>query len=125
MLRTTGEAVDHDGHHAAQGAVDERWVAEALDLPFFSAPPPKSLDRNAFAGLVLAATSVTNGAATLTALTAAALARIVALLPKRPQRWIVAGGGANNPTMMRMLADRLAPAQVQTATSLGWKGDAA
>jgi anhydro-N-acetylmuramic acid kinase len=36
----------------------------------------------------------------------------------------VAGGGARNPTLMRMLAERLAPATVETAGALGWSADA-
>jgi anhydro-N-acetylmuramic acid kinase len=60
----------------------------------------------------------------LTALTVAAIARIVPLLPKVPQSWVVAGGGARNLTMMRMLRERLAPATVQAADTLGWSGDA-
>ena len=42
-----------------------------------------------------------DGAATLTAFTAAAIARIVPLLPKAPKSWIVAGGGARNLTMLQ------------------------
>lgn len=124
MLKATGEAVDRDGHTAANGTVNERWIAEAVENPFFAAPPPKSLDRNAFAALTLPDTSVSDGAATLTALTATALAKIVPLLPRAPKRWFVAGGGANNPTMMRMLAERVAPATAATAASIGWQGDA-
>jgi anhydro-N-acetylmuramic acid kinase len=59
----------------------------------------------------------------LTALTAAAIARIVPLLPKAPASWIVAGGGARNHTMMRMLRERLAPATVEAAEALGWASD--
>jgi len=59
----------------------------------------------------------------LTALTAAAVARIVPHLPRAPASWIVAGGGARNPTLMRMLAERLAPAQVETAHAVGWSID--
>ena len=36
-------------------------------------------------------------------------------LPEPPRAWIVAGGGARNRTLMRMLAERLAPATVETA----------
>lgn len=32
--------------------------------------------------------------------------------------------GARNPTLMRMLAERLAPARVQTADDAGWSIDA-
>jgi anhydro-N-acetylmuramic acid kinase len=65
-----------------------------------------------------------DGAATLTLFTAAAIARIVPLLPKPPKYWVIAGGGARNRTMMQMLRERLAPATVQAADGLGWASDA-
>jgi 1,6-anhydro-N-acetylmuramate kinase len=71
----------------------------------------------------LPAGAVADGAATLTALTAAAVARIVAHLSRAPASWIVAGGGARNPTLMRMLAERLAPASVESAHAVGWSID--
>jgi anhydro-N-acetylmuramic acid kinase len=94
-------------------------VARALEHPFFAMPPPKSLDRNDFASLALREMRPADGAATLTAFTAAAIARIVPLLPKMPLSWIVVGGGARNLTMMRMLRERLAPATVETGDALG------
>jgi anhydro-N-acetylmuramic acid kinase len=57
-------------------------------------------------------------------LTAASVARVVAQLPRAPQSWIVAGGGARNPTVMRMLSECLAPATVETANEVGWSADA-
>jgi anhydro-N-acetylmuramic acid kinase len=124
MFRTTGQSFDCEGRMAAEGTVDEVWVARALELPFFALPPPKSLDRNDFAKLKLGAVAPADGAATLTAFTAAALARIVPLLPKAPQSWIICGGGARNLTMMRMLREKLAPAVVEAADAVGWSGDA-
>jgi anhydro-N-acetylmuramic acid kinase len=44
--------------------------------------------------------------------------------PKSPRSWIVAGGGARNHTMIRMLRERLQPASVEAADSLGWSSDA-
>src|SRR5262249_32663465 len=83
---------------------------------------PKSLDRNAFAfaNIGLPDFSVADGAATLSALTAASVARVVPHLPAPPKTWIVAGGGARNPTVMRMLAERLAPATLQRDNDVGW-----
>jgi anhydro-N-acetylmuramic acid kinase len=124
MLRATGEAVDRNGRIAAQGRVDEAWIARALRLPFFSRPPPKSLDRNDFAALTVEGMNVADAAATLTAFTATSIARIVEVLPQPPRRWIVVGGGARNPTLMRMLAARLAPASVLRGDDYGWAGDA-
>jgi anhydro-N-acetylmuramic acid kinase len=124
MLRMTGQRIDCEGRMAAQGTVDQAWVDKGLQHPFFALPPPKSLDRNDFASMILREVSVADGAATLTAFTAAAIARIVPLLPKVPKSWIVAGGGARNLTMVRMLRERLAPATVEAADALGWSGDA-
>jgi anhydro-N-acetylmuramic acid kinase len=124
MFRNTGQPFDCEGRLAAQGIVDEAWVARGLQQPFFAAPPPKSLDRNDFAGLVLGDMAPADGAATLTAFTASAIASIVPLLPNPPHGWVVTGGGARNLTMLRMLRERLAPATVEAAGALGWSADA-
>jgi anhydro-N-acetylmuramic acid kinase len=124
MFRTLGQRFDCDGRFAAQGAADEEWVTGALEHGFFALPPPKSLDRNDFASLALPVMPPADGAATLTAFTAAAIARIIPLLPKPPRSWIVAGGGARNFTMLRMLRERLQPATVEAADALGWSADA-
>jgi anhydro-N-acetylmuramic acid kinase len=65
-----------------------------------------------------------DGAATLTAITAASIARVVPVLPRPPAGWIVAGGGARNPTLMRMLQAHLAPVAIETADTVGWSADA-
>lgn len=129
MRGRNGAARDEDGNAAARGRVDEAAVARLLAHPFFAQPCPKSLDRNDFREWVaahagLAEKSIEDGAATLTTLTAASVARIVAVLPRPPKSWIVAGGGARNPTLLRMLAERLAPASVETADQVGWSADA-
>jgi anhydro-N-acetylmuramic acid kinase len=124
MLRTMGQPFDCEGRMAAQGAIDVAWVMRALQDPFFALPPPKSLDRNDFASLKLPAMTAADGAATLTAFTVEAIARIAPLLPKQPRSWIVAGGGARNLTMLRMLRERLDPAIVEAADALGWSADA-
>lgn len=126
MRMRTGCPYDDNGDVAATGRVDEDFIARMLAHPFFAAPPPKSLDRNDFAlaNVRLPALSVADGAATLAALTASAVARVAAHLPKPPRTWIAAGGGARNRTLMRMLAERLAPATVETANAVGWSADA-
>src|ERR1700692_2821950 len=124
MLRTMSQPFDCEGRTAAQGAVDVAWVVRALQHPFFAKPPPKSLDRNDFASLKLGEIPPADGAATLTAFSAEAIARIVPHLPKEPRSWIVAGGGARNLTLLRMLRERLSPATVEAADALGWSADA-
>ncbi len=124
MLRRTAVAVDRDGQTAAKGRADQDWITQALSRPFFNAPPPKSLDRNDFAALTIDGMSTEDGAATLTAFTAASIAKIVSMLPQVPASWIVVGGGASNPTLTRMLGERLTPAVVARGSDLGWSGDA-
>jgi anhydro-N-acetylmuramic acid kinase len=125
----TGQPQDDEGRAAAAGAIDEAAVARVLAHPFFARRPPKSLDRNAFRHWVteegaLAGKSIADGAATITAVTAASVAHAITVLPRPPATWIVAGGGTRNPTLMQMLAARLAPAVLETASAVGWSADA-
>ena len=115
--RHTGEPMDRDGRLAAQGRVDEGVLERLLDSPYFAAPPPKSLDRQSFSCAPVEALSPADGAATLAAFTAAAVAR--APLPEPPRRWIVSGGGRRNPVLMAALPGPAAPAEAS-----GWNGDA-
>jgi anhydro-N-acetylmuramic acid kinase len=125
----TGQAQDDEGSAAGAGKVDHAALNRLLAHPFFAKPPPKSLDRNEFLHWLaqeggFAGKSTEDGAATITALTAAAVALSTKLLPERPQSWIAAGGGTRNPTLMRMLREQLAPAHVDTAGDVGWSADA-
>ena len=129
VRQRTGQPRDDEGRSAAAGKADTAAVARILTHPFFARPAPKSLDRNAFRQWVaeeggLSAKSTEDGAATLTAVTAAAVAQGVAILPRPPLSWIAAGGGTRNPTLMRMLAESLAPAKVDSAGDIGWSADA-
>jgi anhydro-N-acetylmuramic acid kinase len=126
MRARLGRPFDDGGATAAQGRVDEAFVTRVLAHPFFDQRPPKSLDRNAFAFAdgALPDFSIADGAATLAALTARAVARVVPWLPRAPKTWIVAGGGTRNRTIMRMLERLLAPARLEIADAVGWSSDA-
>ena len=126
MRARTGAPYDNHGDVAATGKPDKKFIAGVLNNPFFDRKPPKSLDRNefAFANIGLPNFSVPDGAATLSLLTVEAVARVVPHLPAVPKAWIVAGGGARNKTLMKMLAAKLAPASVETADEAGWSADA-
>jgi len=126
MRARTGARYDDNGDVAATGEPDYEFIANVLDDPFFDLDPPKSLDRNAFAfsNIGLPDFSVPDGAATLSALTVEAVGLVVPHLPAAPKTWIVAGGGARNRTLMKLLAQRLAPATVETADEAGWSADA-
>jgi|SRR5579862_364053 len=122
----TGRPLDTDGKMAKAGTVRENMIERLMEHPFFAAPPPKSLDRNDFRGWVgdrLDGIGNEDGAATLTALTAASVARVLPHLPRAPATWIVGGGGARNPTLMTMLQARLSPARIEPAHAAGWSAD--
>jgi len=121
-LKHTGEAVDRDGKLARAGEVNETVLAFMLDHPVFLKPPPKSLDRFDFPMAVVQGLSAADGAATLTAFTAAAIARANEHLPEPPRAWIICGGGRHNPVLMEELRARLS-GKVMTAEDAGWRGD--
>ncbi|HEX8486140.1 anhydro-N-acetylmuramic acid kinase [Sphingomonas sp.] len=119
----TGARFDAGGALAASGTIDETVLSAMLDHPWFDAAPPKSLDRSDFTIQPARGLSAADGAATLTAFTAATVATALDHLPARPRRLIVAGGGRHNPTLLAMIAARtgLTP---EPSDSLGWNGDA-
>ncbi len=119
----TGEAFDRDGALGLAGTVDAALLDRLLAHPFFARPAPKSLDRLDFAGVLrgINALSPADGAATLAAFTAGAVA--ATRLPAPPLRWLVCGGGRHNPALMRALRAALA-APVDPVDAVGWNGDA-
>jgi anhydro-N-acetylmuramic acid kinase len=122
LNRHTGAALDRDGAAAAAGTVDEAVVRQALSHPYFSRPLPKSLDRNDFPAGMVDGMSLEDGAATLTAVTVAAIAAGRNALPEAPGRWLVCGGGRLNPVMMAGL-QRTLQVPVDPVESVGWRGD--
>lgn len=119
----TGAPFDDNGALAAAGQVDEPALAALLDNPYFDQAPPKSLDRDAFDATPVAALSLEDGCATLTAFTAATVRRALDHLPRTPARVLATGGGRHNPTLMRRLADSL-ERPVAPVEEVGWNGDA-
>ncbi|MDX6805412.1 anhydro-N-acetylmuramic acid kinase [Terrihabitans rhizophilus] len=128
MLARTGQVCDENGAAAAAGRVDEAVLARLMSHEFFRMGPPKSLDRNEFRAFAADVApwqtiALEDGAATMSAFTAAGVASVVPYLPKTPDSWIVCGGGAHNATLIRMLRERLAPARVETGAEIGWSVD--
>ncbi|SDG88232.1 anhydro-N-acetylmuramic acid kinase [Roseospirillum parvum] len=119
----TGQPCDRDGALARAGRVEGAVLGALMDHPYFARPWPKSLDRNAFSLAPLAGMELADGAATLAAFTAQAVARAVLLLPQAPRRWLITGGGRHNPALMAELAARLA-VPVEPVEVVGWDGDA-
>ncbi|MBK3405807.1 anhydro-N-acetylmuramic acid kinase [Methylorubrum populi] len=122
MKERTGRDFDEDGATAARGRVDEELLENLLGHPLILRAPPKSLDRNWFSHRLAGYLTVEDGAATLTAFAAHAVARSLAFASERPTRWIVGGGGARNRTLMAML-ERLLEAEVMNADAIGWSSD--
>ena len=125
MRKRQGVEMDFDGLFAAKGTPNEKIIANLLKDDFFSKKPPKSLDRDYFFYALnnVDGLSVYDGAATLTAFTAAAIADGVKnYLPVKPLKWIVYGGGANNPSMIRYLRNYL-QAPVENSNQIGWNGN--
>lgn len=123
-MQVQGDAsYDAGGACAARGQVDEARLAAMMADPWFDLAPPKSIDREQFSIAAVQGLSLEDGAATLTAFTAAAVARAVEHLPQRPRQIHVAGGGRHNDTLMSMLAARTG-AEVLSVDRLGWDGDA-
>ena len=114
---------DADGALARAGRVDEAVLAALMAHPWFTRPAPKSLDRYDFGLEPVAHLSAPDGAATLTAFTAEAVA-----LALRAARWggaavIVAGGGRRNGALLSELSLRTRRPML-TAEAVGWRGDA-
>jgi anhydro-N-acetylmuramic acid kinase len=115
--------MDRDGALALSGSVDESRLSELLKHPYLTTPWPKSLDRFSFSASMADGLDLATGAATLTAFTASAVGKALDLLPQRPRRLIVCGGGRRNPALMKMLTQR-ARVEAVNADAVGWRGDA-
>jgi anhydro-N-acetylmuramic acid kinase len=118
-----GVPYDDGGQIAAKGTVDEGALATLLDSSYFRQSGPKSLDRNAFSMDPVSDFPPADGAATLAAFTAAAVAIEAQRLPSTPRQWVVVGGGRLNEYLLAQLRRRLA-APVRVAEDLDWRGDA-
>lgn len=114
---------DADGRLASQGKVDEARLARLLDHPYFAQAYPKSLDRNSFTASMAEGLTLEDGAATLTAFSAAAVGKGLDLLPLRPKSVILCGGGRKNPAFVEEIRRR-ARVEPVMSENMGWRGDA-
>ena len=123
VRRHTGAAADIGGALAAAGRASVEHVARFLERPFFARTPPKSLDRDDFRDAMPDGLSAKDGAATLTEMTAAAVAAARRHFPAPAREWLVCGGGRHNPALTAALARRLG-APARPVEAVGWNGDA-
>ena len=119
--QTAGQPFDRGGRIALQGTVHQSLVEEALALPFFSFPLPRSADRFDFGSIDVSELTQADGAATLCAITAQAVYRCFRQLPEMPRDVWISGGGVHHPLLMQLLS-RLLP-KAQSIEQLGLRPD--
>ncbi len=105
VARHTDQAFDEDGTLALAGTIHQNVIDSAFDnIPFFRKPFPKSADRFDFDLVDVSYLSLEDGAASLCALTVAAVVEVVQCLPSKVDHCWVSGGGSHHPLMMELLA---------------------
>ena len=110
MNQKYGLEMDFEGLEAARGKPDEKVIEKLLRDDFFTKTPPKSLDAGYFDYALddVKGLALQDAVATLTAFSAYSLAQSVNDFAfTKPQKWIVCGGGANNPTLCRYIRESL------------------
>ena len=122
--------VDRDGRRAAAGRIQDAVLNRWLQEPYLHQPPPKSTGRELFGRqdlqrrlMELNQHPPDDCIATLTAFSAAVVAQDLDQLMDRglprPFELIVAGGGSNNPVLMRELQRRCRGLRVRRSDDLG------
>jgi len=115
--RLFGRPFDRDGRIAGRGQVLKKALDEILRQPFFRRPPPKTAGREEFGREFVGEFIRLCGrarkedvVATATELTARSIAGSIGrFLPGTYAELIVSGGGAENPTLLRMLGVEVGP----------------
>lgn len=109
------ETFDRDGESAARGSVREDVLAWCMSDPYFQLKPPKTTGRERFGRQYAArmaerfrAVEPDDLIATATAFTAESIAHAYREhIGRHVDEVFVAGGGAKNPTLLRMLRERM------------------
>ena len=122
VTATTGRLMDRNGNLARSGWVNSDVLQQLMENDYFRRPPPKSLDRNDFAMHAISDLSPADGAATLSAFTAAAVAKAAEFFPAPALQWLVCGGGRHNAMLMKLFEDGLRT-PVAPVEAVGWDGD--
>ncbi|WP_293444624.1 anhydro-N-acetylmuramic acid kinase [Planktotalea sp.] len=124
MQARRGLSYDKDGKLAQKGQVETGALELFLTETYFARIPPKSLDRNDFSIMLelVRKLSDADAAATMTAMSAAAVMQAMEHCPSLPTRVFVCGGGRHNPVMMHMLREAL-DCPVDPVEDVGLDGD--
>ncbi|WP_214320784.1 anhydro-N-acetylmuramic acid kinase [Nonomuraea sediminis] len=122
LIDAAAPPYDRDGKLGAAGKVDEELLRELLQEPYYALEPPKTTGKELFTpSYVTSGLPQADLVATLTALTAETVAAEVRR--HRLDTLVVSGGGVRNPTLMRMLRERVT-AKVVPSDELGVPSDA-
>ena len=97
------EETDLDGRVSASGEINDEGVRYALEGEFFSRPLPKAVARADFERIDVSGLGVNDGAATICAVIAGAVASAVERLPERPKTLWVTGAGSRHPLILSLL----------------------
>lgn len=119
------EFMDLDGKYGSKGIVQEEVLEKIISLiqPHLKSKSSKSLDSGDFHLIEgLDDLSVYDACATLEALTAKCIADSVDI--NAPKKWILAGGGWNNPVILKFLkqylSEKLGSVDIKSASEIGW-----
>jgi len=124
---------DRNGRLARAGKVDEGLLRRLLQHPFLRRRPPKSTGREEFGERFidrfvllgrLAGLADADLVATATVFTARTIVDAQKFLPRRVAEVFISGGGARNPTLVRMLQEAWEGILVRPVEALGWNGRA-
>jgi len=122
----SGQDYDEGGALSLLGTADELWCLDMLQHPYFEHRPPKSIDRDMFAGSLSALKernlSLEDGAATLVSLTARSIACAATFFDTAPLSWVIGGGGRHNRAIIKEL-QREVSGDVIISDDLGIDGD--
>lgn len=132
--RLFGKPYDKDGAIAAKGEPMFDVISQVLRMPFFRQKPPRTAGREEFGRefvdrflKVCGRESKEDIVATATMLTARTIRKSVELVAKEGfSEFLVSGGGAKNPTLMKMITEELLPLKlkVETTDEHGLPGEA-
>ena len=128
-----GIVFDEGGEIAASGNVDSELLSEWMNHPFLELAPPKSTGREMVGGdfvntIVMKNPSVAapDLLATATAYTAQAIVKSLGCFApdvEQLQELFVSGGGGQNRTLMRELAERMPSIRISVTDELGLAAD--
>ncbi len=133
-ILTGGEEMyDPKGAYASRGNIEEYWLADLLDHPYYRRKPPKTTGREMFGSMMVDELLETvrthkipiqDVMATLTMLTAQTIVDAYRnYAPARIDEVIIGGGGKHNHTMIDMLRSLMGNVPILTHEDIGIDGD--